>query len=126
MSESLKYLKWAKIEKKLKGLKKEEADMRRELCQELFDDQPGLRKIVKEIEGLKITANYKTTIKIDAEALKQIFVELSLEDEECIEYKPSLKKREYNKLSEGSLLYEVVTEKPSMPTLKVEEVSDGD
>jgi len=126
MSESLKYLKWAKIEKKLKELKKEEVDTRRELCQELFDSQPGKRKIVKEIDGIKITANYKTTTKIDAEALKQIFVDLSPEDEECIEYKPSLKKRNYNKLSEDSLLHEVVTEKPSMPTLKVEEVSDGD
>ena len=119
-----RYLEWHILDANLKRLKKEEADLRRKLCADLFEGRQGNFKAIEEHDGIKVTATSKTTTKLDVEAYNQIHGELTQEDKNCVEFKPTLKKRDYNKLSEDSLLHEAIVEKPAMPTLKVEYIGE--
>ncbi len=62
------------------------------------------------------------TLSTDKEYLEMIWDELTEEERECIDYKPSVIKKKYTELPEDSYLREAVTVRPSLPTVKIKEV----
>ena len=118
-----KVLKWKAMADKLKKLKKEESDLRRAICEEVLQGQVGVVKVVIN-GGVKVKATGKETQNVDSVALQAIWSDLSNAEQNSIVWKPSLVAKNYKKLPSDCILNQVITTKPAMPTLKVEEIND--
>lgn len=115
-----KYEEWFAMSLMLKDIKAKEAIARRELCSELFDGRVGDFKVVHETATYKVVAKSGVSRSLDADAYEAIEDDLTPQDREAIRFKPSLVKKLYDKLPKDSLLHEIITEKPSMPTMTME------
>ncbi len=114
-------LEWKVMSEDLKLLKKKELQLRKELCNEMFDGKVGaFTETIREDGAFEAKATSKITTTLDAGTLDAVWEELPQAQRDCIAWKPSIKLRDYNKLAEGSLLSEAITQKPATPTLKVE------
>lgn len=115
-----KYETWYKMSLELKRIKAEEAALRRELCEELFDGKVGEFRVKEEFDDYIVTAESKVTRKLDSPQLDSIWDQLSPAEQGAIIHKPSLVLRNYRKLPDHCLLHSCITESPAMPTLKLE------
>ena len=118
--------KWKELATRLKSLKEEEADLRRDICAELIagvEMKNGIATYKGNVEGYDVTAKQSLSFSLDVAALGTIWDELSQAEQDCIELKPTLKIGPYKKLPEDSLLHEAVVSRLAMPTLKAEEPS---
>ncbi len=127
---------WIRTCAKMKHYKTEEANQRSKICDELFGERTG--RFTENIEhsvipeGLttaknyKIVATSKTSFKIDEAVLQQLKDDglLTPEIEACFERKLSVKEGLLRKLSKDSIVWHAITEKPGMPTLKIEVIED--
>jgi hypothetical protein len=111
---------WLVLQDNLKTVKEKEANLRRDICEIVFD---GKRKTVKtEVGPYKVKAVYKINNKVDEAAYLTLKPKLTLEEQEAVKVKYDLVASKYKKLRETSLLHQCIISKPGMPTL---EVNDG-
>jgi hypothetical protein len=119
--------KWKELSLKLKRIKEEEADLRREICQVVIADaeMKNGRVTVKDYyDGMEVKATQTLSYTIDVAVLGTVWEHLSPEEQDAIVMKPSLSLAKYKKLPEDSLLHEAVISKLAMPTLLAEEYGE--
>ena len=118
---------WHQMSKLLKETKEREAELRRELCEEIIADKPmsnGRVTVKGELDHMTYIAVQALSYRLDVAALDALWSSLSAHEKTVVIYKPSLALTEYKKLHDSSLLHEAVITTMSMPTLKVE-IEDG-
>ena len=81
-------------------------------------------KIKKQIADYEIELQYKLNRKIDEDVLDNIWDDLTEEEQECVQFKPSLILSKYKKLEEEgiSLLLDAVTVKPAQGAVKINHI----
>lgn len=113
---------WQKLDKKLKEVKKEEMTLRKEIVAEIHEGSKKKGTKTVDIFGVvnyKIKAINKTKLDLDKEAVNSAEGELDYAARKCLEYKPSLVKKELNKLPDDNILWNFIEEKPAAPGLEV-------
>jgi hypothetical protein len=95
---------WIDLSETLKVIKEAEMRLRKELCVDILQGLAFPCKKTVTLDGIEVKAENGISYGIDEAAVK---------------YKPSLVMAAYKKLPKDSLLHEVVTSKPTAPTLKV-------
>ncbi len=111
---------WLEVTDELRTLKALEIKLRNKIAAPLLSEK---------VEGTvsatntkyKITATARVNRTIDREVLEAIWEDLSLDEQECIDYKPNLVLSNYKPYEEtGGKLMEAVTVKPGQASLKIE------
>ena len=115
-----KLKKWYELSQKVKELKAKEQRLRREICEEMFDGKLGEFAVGREYGNYSVKATSRVTRSIDETVLESIEEDLTAQELSCIKRKASLVLASYKKLPGDSLLYEAITEKPAMPSLKLD------
>ena len=111
---------WLTLANMLSKIKKEEVDLRREICLEFFQGRVGEFKHHDTIDMFEVEAQSKINRKVDPVTISAMWDDLSISEKACIRFKPELNLAQYRKLPEDSQLHEAVTETPSpTPVLKV-------
>ena len=113
---------WQKMSSDLKMLKEMEANLRRELCEEVLKGRVGDFTEKCELYGSRVKVSSKVNRRIDKTVLTTLWDALSTEERECIEFKPELKIAKFKKLSEINgkhYIYEAIIETPGMPVLEI-------
>jgi hypothetical protein len=114
---------WKVKSQQLKKLKADEADMRREICEEIIAGAPmdnGRVTIKTHADGYAIKAVQTLSFSIDVAALGAIWEHLTPEEQDCVVMKPTLNLTKYKQLTGASLLHEAVVSRLAMPTLQAE------
>lgn len=113
-----KLAQYAALQDELRKLKKDEAALRIELCDELLKDKPeGTHTF--DIAGFTVKAVKKTTISLDKDLLSAIYDDFSAEERSCFAFNPTFVKSKYKLLQDKELVNQVLESKPAMPTLTV-------
>jgi len=118
---------WADLQRRLKSIKEEEMNLRRELCIGMIGSHPlenGRVTVKGEVGNLSYKASQALGYTVDQATLSSLWGSLSQDERDSIAYKPSLKLANYRKLSDDSLLHEAITAKLSAPTLSVEVIPE--
>lgn len=115
-----RYEKWLQATAKLRQAKTEELKLRNEICDELLKEKLE-GSITTHPPGYKVVSTAKLTRTINREVLEAIWEDLTDEEKECIDYKPSLKLANYRAIENGvgGKLMEAITVKPAQASLKV-------
>lgn len=113
---------WIDAQTTLKAVKEEEMELRKEICNELQENEGGIGTKNYLVHGFKLKATFALTYKIDEEKLTELMDQLSDAEKACIKWKPSLDVTAFKKI-ESDLLNEIVFATMGAPTLKV--VSDA-
>jgi len=116
---STKLEKWAEASAKLKLYKEQEAKLRREICNEVFNGKIGEFTTKGEYEGTPIKAKSVLNRVIDKASLGAIWEELSDVEKEAIKLEPKLVMSAYRKIPEDSLFHQAIIVKPGMPQLEI-------
>ena len=112
---------WLVASEALRQAKEEELRVRNLICEEVLGDKVE-GSVTKRENGLKVTATAKVTRSLDREVLEVLWEDITDEERECIDYKPSLRLALYKKIeAEGGKLMEAVTVKPAQASLKIKE-----
>lgn len=112
--------KWKEMSLRLKKLKQEESELRRELCDEIlagYEMSNGRLTVKDHLEGFEVKATQTLSYTIDVAILSTVYDALNPSEQACIKWEPKLKLAEYKKLPEDSLLNEAVITRLAMPTL---------
>ena len=120
--------KWKDMSVRLKKLKDDEAELRRDICAELvagIEMKKGIATYKGNVEGFDITAKQALGYSLDIAALGVIWDSLSDLEIACIKMEPKIVIGNYKKLPEDSLLHEAVISKMAMPTLLAEAPKNG-
>jgi len=115
--------KWKDMSIRLKQLKADEAELRRDICAELVDGiemKKGIATYKGNVEGFDITAKQALGYSLDIAVLGVIWDELNALELECVKMEPKIVIGNYKKLPEDSILHEAVITKLAMPTLLAE------
>lgn len=109
---------WIIAKANLNTAKKQESELRLSICEEILDGKvKGSKK--STIGRFILTATAKLNEKVDEDLLDTIWEDLADEEKECIEYKPSIKAKEFHKLKDSMLLHRAIDSKPGMPALAI-------
>lgn len=110
------------VKQEMARLSKLEREMRAKICEEyLMGVLEGSRTV--NAGRFKVTVSAVLNRSVDAEALDTIWEDLNWDEQQLIEFKPKLKIKEYKQAEAvGTKLMDVVTVKPGMSQLKVEEL----
>ena len=114
---------WKELSLRLRRIKAEEAEIRREICESIIGNAEmvnGRVTIKSSQEGYAITAVQTLGYTVDIAVLGNIWEALSTQEQECIQMKPTLIQGKYKALPEESLLHEAIVTRMAMPTLKAE------
>lgn len=107
---------WKRWKAILVEAKTKEMELRVEICKKVFGGSET-KDIKKFVSGdLVLKANNTTTYKIDQEALQSMWEDLSETEKNAISYVAKVKWRD---LPENSILWDIITEKPTTPTLTI-------
>ena len=119
------YEQWIEASARLKEAKAEELRLRNAICDTHLEDKLEGSK-TDRFGDLKITTTARLNRSIDTEVLDAIWDDLTLEEQDCVIYKPSLVLANYKRIEQsGGKLLEAVTVKPGQASLKiVEEFAD--
>ena len=121
MEEKVK--KWTKISGQLAMLKVAETELRQEIAAHILKDKiKGAKKGV--IGPYTLTATAKLNTKVDRDALKVIWPDLSPEEKAAIKFDPKVVAAKYKLIDEKSILNQVLTNKPGMPGLELKGVKE--
>ncbi|RKX64884.1 MAG: hypothetical protein DRP42_05720, partial [Tenericutes bacterium] len=77
--------------------------------------------VKQEFGGILVTAKSRLSYVLDQATLSALIPELTDEEREAIDYKPTLKISAYKKLGPKSLLHEAVESRNAAPTISIEE-----
>lgn len=115
------YDEYYEVKKEMAAASKRERELRQEICKELLEGVlEGSRTV--SVGEYKVTVTAVVNRKIDKEALNTIWEDLSWEEQQLVDFKPSLKIKEYKQAEAlGCKLMEVVEVKPGMSQLKIME-----
>lgn len=115
------YDEWLEAANQLKIAKAVELKLRKKICEKILGDKiEGAVTELAHYKRFKVTATAKLNRSIDRSVLEAIWEDLTDDEKECVDYKPSLKLAEYKKIEQtGGKLLDAVTVKPGTPTLKV-------
>lgn len=127
-----KYFEWNTLAIKLKELKAKEAEIRRELCEKLFNGRVGGFKVKDHFtsdDGIdwEAVATSKVKVTVDRELLNSIWNDLTEEEQAIFRWKPEVNKTDYIKMKKAdpkmkSIVWDVFKEGVAMPTLELKEV----
>lgn len=107
------------IQKQLKDIKKKEADMRIEICDELLRRKPvGTHSF--NIGNFRLKVTKKITTSIDKVMLEALYDDFTPEEAACFAFNPSFQSSKYKLLEDSSHVDEVLETKPAMPTIVIE------
>lgn len=109
---------YAALQAQLALYKKEEAEMRIAICDELLKGKSDGTHTF-DIDGFKVKAVKKSTISIDKGLLSALMEDFSAEEKACFNFTPNFLKGAYNKLQDKELVNQVLEQKPAMPSLTV-------
>ena len=118
---------WKALSLQLKKLKGEEADMRREICEEIIADtemKNGRVTVKDHMDGYDIKAVQTLSYTLDVAVLGTIWKHLSECEQACVQMVPKLKLAPYKNLPEDSLLHEAIVTRLAMPVLTAEQVGE--
>ncbi len=111
---------WLDLSDQLRSLKALELKLRNRIAAPLLSEKVE-GTVSSTNTKYKITATARVNRTIDRELLEAIWEDLSLDEQECIDYKPSLVLSNYKPYEEtGGKLMEAVTVKPGQASLKIE------
>jgi len=105
----------------LKVLKEREANVRRQICDELLNNKaPGTHKFT--FDNIIVKATKKLTYSLDQEMVESMIAEgdLSPAELDAIKTKYELSLTAYKKIEIPGILDDAITVKDAMPTLDVE------
>jgi hypothetical protein len=114
-----KYEQWIELSEMLSRIKKEELELRLEICEGIFNGRVGEFKEKVEVEDFLVEATSKTNRTVDEVVLQNMWKELNEVEQAAIKFKPSIDLRRYRMIPDDSLLHEAITEKPATPTLSI-------
>lgn len=115
---------WYKLAEQLKKLKSSEYLMRQEIFKKAFPKPKEGTNNYGLDDGYVLKGNHVLNRNIDEgafKALKEQLLEAEVKIDDLVEYKPSLVKREYNKLTESQrkIFDQCLVIKPGSPSLEV-------
>lgn len=118
------YERWLEVSAELKRLKAEELTLRNKITSKILTDKLEGAKTESNTK-YKVTATARLNRSLDRELLEAIWEDLTIDEQECVEYKPSLVLTNYRKFEErGGKLLEAVTVKPGQASLKIERLGE--
>lgn len=118
------YEDWLEASAALRKAKAEELRLRNAICNTHLEEVLEGSK-TQRFGNLKITATAKLNRTVDRDVLDAIWEDLTPEEQDCVDYKPSLRLTEYKRIeASGGKLTEAVTVKPGQATLKIVEEFD--
>ena len=110
------------VQSQLKTLKAEELQLRKELSETLLGSADiGTHTITSGMFICKATK--KVSYSLDRAILQDIWDSLSDEEMEAIDFKPSIKMREYKGLT-AETIDEAITVKPAMPSIAISYIGE--
>ena len=113
-----KLLEYKEVSEQLKKIKALEMSLRVEICDELLrDKEEGTHKMY--IDGVDVKAVCNLNMRLDVDELAMLAGKLTPEELEAIDYKPSLSKTKYKKLSSTSNIDNCIIVTPAAPSLTV-------
>lgn len=115
------YEEWLAVSADLKRVKALELKLRNKICSEMLEEKLEGAVTELKIKGkFKVTATAKLNRSVDRSMLDALWDDLTEDEKECIDWKPSLKLGEYKKVEmSGGKLLDAVTVKPGQATLKI-------
>jgi len=120
-----KYSDWIKAKFNLSQFKKEELLLRNEIINDFTTQTPEhkIEGIESEtLENFKLKYKFGLNRNIDRAELDTVWKKLSEEEKGCIDWKPSLKLKEYKALEKSnpdSVLLGCIIEKPAQSNLEI-------
>lgn len=125
-----KITEWMTYQARMKHYKKLEGELRREICEELFDGRTGkfTEQMEFETEDGKLVVKATSVVNrgVDEEQLNQLYADGHLTDEDnfCFVRKLAIVDKFLNKLPSTSNVWKAITEKPGMPKLEAQQYED--
>lgn len=111
---------WLEVSSNLRTLKAQEIKLRNRITAPLLSDQIE-GTVTSTNTKYKITAIARVNRVVDREVLEAIWEDLTIDEKECIDYKPNLVLSNYKPYeTTGGKLMEAVTVKPGQASLKIE------
>lgn len=112
------YEEWLESKHDLESIKKKELRLRNEIIEnKVKSGKIGRFKFSDGMYDLVINCGLNTSI--DESELDTFYKELSESELAAIKYKPSLIKKEFDKLEGDERLFDAIIQKPSQPTLEI-------
>jgi len=119
MEETVK--KWIEQKEILTNAKVTELALRNEIAAHILQDKiKGAKKGV--IGAYKLTATAKLNAKIDKEALKAIWKDLSPAEKQAVKFDPKIVAAKYKTLDAKCMIHQTITHKPGTPGLELKGV----
>lgn len=114
---------WLEAKEQLAEAKSTELSLRKEICEHILQDKrKGTKKGI--IGPYILSATAKLNAKIDKDALKAIWKDLSKDEKKAIRFKPEIAAKEYKKLDERSIIHQTITHTPGTPGLELKSVKE--
>lgn len=120
--------KWHEAQESLRQVKETEADLRKQVVEEFFNEVPQDAEGTFSLSiggGYKLKSQYKLTRKVNADALNEMAEQIKavgVDLSEVIHWTPVLRMAAYNTLTaeQRQVFDEIIESKQSMPALKIE------
>ena len=112
---------WNEVKDCLDRFKKRERELRLEILEEHFPNAVNCTRKA-HVDGVDISASFGLIYKVDALALDMFYDDLTDEQRGCFTFPPKFSVSKYKKLDDTTIIDEVLETKPSLPTLRVEEI----
>jgi len=128
MTDYEKVKEWGIASANLKHWKSLEANLRREICEDIFAGRTGKFTENQQFEGDGVTINAKatsvTSYSVDELLLGQMATEgfLSTEDSDCFVSKLSIVNSKLKERPSDSPVWRAIIEKPGMPKLEIKKI----
>jgi len=120
---------WLVAQARLRHYKKLEADLRCEICDDMFGGRTGRFSEKSELDlengqHVMVKATSVTNRSVDEEMLHQLYADgfLTEADNLCFVRKLAIVEKYLNKAPSTSNVWKAITEKPGMPKLEVKQV----
>lgn len=114
-----KILDWHRLATVLKETKDLEKELRIELTDLFLGDDRSKRKNKFEFMGMEIEVTQGASVSVDQGALTAVYPELTEDDKKALKFEGKLISAFYKELPADSLVHEVVTTRPNLPSMKV-------
>ena len=118
------YEEWLESYEALQHTKSRELKLRNKIIDQIGSDKlEGSTTIRSPRDDYKLTVTTRVNRAVDRPTLEAIWEGLTLDEQDCIDYKPNLVLAKYKPFeAEGSKLLEAITVKPGQASLKIERV----
>jgi hypothetical protein len=107
---------WLETKQRLDTIKTIEADLRRQITQELLADKAE-GSVTKIIDGYKLQATAVLNYSLDEDAYQAYKYHMSKEELNCFRQKVELIRANLRKMDNDSVVHRIVTVTPGMPQL---------